>query len=98
MIKLGLLLQMCYDIYVVNELKKEEKLTMNQATQTGTEHSHITNHRFFARIYERLSRAPTENSFMGPLLRETAGEARGVLLEVGPGKRLKFSFFFPAQI
>ena len=71
---------------------------MNQSTPTGTEHSHITNHRFFARIYERLSRGPTENSFMDPLRRETAGQARGVVLEVGPGNGLNFSFYDPAQV
>jgi ubiquinone/menaquinone biosynthesis C-methylase UbiE len=71
---------------------------MNQATPTGTEHSHITNHRFFARIYERLSRGPTEISFMDPLRRETAGQARGVVLEVGPGNGLNFSFYDPAQV
>src|SRR5258708_40340952 len=98
MIKLGLLLQKCYDIYVGNELKKEEKLTMNQATPTGTEHSHITNHRFFARIYERLSRGPTENSFMDPLRRETAGQARGVVFGERPRQCLHLFFFFSASV
>src|SRR5260221_13836588 len=98
MIKLGLLLQKCYDTYVGNELKKEEKLTMNQATPTGTEHAHITKHRFFARIYERLSRGATENSFMDSLRRETAGQARGVVLEGGPGNGLNFPFYDPAQV
>src|SRR5258707_14099666 len=98
MIKFGLLLQKCYDIYVGNELKKEEKLTMNQATPAGTEHSHITNHRFFARIYERLSRGPTENSFMDPLRRETAGQGRGVVFGGGPGHGLNFSFFCPGPV
>src|SRR5258708_31708078 len=98
MIKLGLLLQKCYDIYVGNELKKEEKLTMNQATPTGTEHSHITNHRFFARIYERLSRGPTENSFMDPLRRETAGQAPGGFVGGCPRPAPYFLFFFSPLI
>lgn len=71
---------------------------MNQATPTGTEHSHITNHRFFARTYERLSRGSAESSFMDPLRQETAGQARGVVLEVGPGNGLNFSFYDPAQV
>jgi ubiquinone/menaquinone biosynthesis C-methylase UbiE len=81
-----------------NELKKEEKLAMNKATPTNIEKAGITNHRFFARTYERLSRGPSEKSFMDPLRQETAGQARGVVLEVGPGNGLNFSFYDPAQV
>ncbi len=71
---------------------------MSQATSTGAKHSHITNHKFFARIYELFSRGPSENSFMDPLRRETAGQARGLVLEIGSGNGLNFSFYDPAQV
>src|SRR5258706_15850037 len=68
---------------------------MNQATPTGTEHSHITNRRFFARIYERLSRGPTENSFMDPPHRETAAQARWVVFEILPRQEPQCFLFLP---
>jgi ubiquinone/menaquinone biosynthesis C-methylase UbiE len=81
-----------------NELKKEEELAMNKATSTNIEKAGITNHRFFARIYERLSRGSAESSFMNPLRQETAGQARGLVLEIGPGNGLNFSFYDPTQV
>jgi ubiquinone/menaquinone biosynthesis C-methylase UbiE len=60
--------------------------------------AHTTNHLVFARVYELLSRGAAESSFMEPLRRETAGQAYGVVLEVGAGTGLNFSFYNPEKV
>ena len=57
-----------------------------------------TNHSFFARVYELGSRDASESSFMVPLRKETAGQARGVVLEVGAGNGRNFSYYDPEKV
>ncbi len=59
---------------------------------------HITNHSIFARVYELLSRSNSESSFMEPLRKETAGVAHGLVLEIGAGNGLNFSFYDPKKV
>ncbi|HLQ30218.1 MAG TPA: class I SAM-dependent methyltransferase [Ktedonobacteraceae bacterium] len=65
---------------------------------SSTQKPHTTNHSLFARFYELLSRGVSESSYMEPLRQETAGEARGLVLEVGAGNGLNFSFYDPARV
>jgi ubiquinone/menaquinone biosynthesis C-methylase UbiE len=72
---------------------------MSQTTPTPTnKKSGATNHAFFARTYELLSRGGSESRFMRPLREETAGRARGLVLEIGAGNGLNFSFYDPAKV
>jgi ubiquinone/menaquinone biosynthesis C-methylase UbiE len=57
-----------------------------------------TSHRFFAANYERISRSGSESRFMEPLRKEVAGQARGLVLEIGAGNGLNFAFYDPAQV
>lgn len=68
----------------------------NSPTEKKTSAS--TNHSAFATLYERLSRSPSERDFMDPLRQETAGQATGVVLEVGAGNGLNFSFYAPELV
>ncbi len=69
---------------------------MSQATSPNKPQT--TNHKIFARMYERLSRGVSESSFMEPLRAETAGQASGLVLEVGAGNGLNFSFYDPQKV
>jgi len=71
---------------------------MNQATPTDTGKSKTTSHRFFAAMYERLSRSGAERSFMEPLRKEIIGQARGLVLEIGAGTGLNFAIYDPEQV
>lgn len=71
---------------------------MSQITPVNKPTPGITNHSVFARVYDRLSRSAAESSFMHPLRRETAGKATGLVLEVGVGTGLNFSFYEPGQV
>jgi ubiquinone/menaquinone biosynthesis C-methylase UbiE len=57
-----------------------------------------TNHSVFARMYELFSRGISESSFMYPLRKETAGQAHGLILEVGAGNGLNFPFYDPEKV
>ena len=65
---------------------------------TSPNKPHITNHKIFARMYEVLSRGVSESSFMEPLRTETAGQATGLVLEIGAGNGLNFSFYDPQKV
>lgn len=52
-----------------------------------------TRHRIFAALYERMARGRSMAVMMDPMRQETAGEARGVVLEVGAGTGLNFPFY-----
>ncbi len=71
---------------------------MSQITPTEDKKPGITSHKFFAAYYERLSRNKTERNFMEPLRKEIVGQARGVVLEIGPGTGLNFAFYEPGQV
>ena len=55
-------------------------------------------HRFFAGFYERQSRGSMEQSFMAPLRREVTGLAHGLVLEIGAGNGLNFSYYDPDKV
>ncbi|HEV2580187.1 MAG TPA: class I SAM-dependent methyltransferase [Ktedonobacteraceae bacterium] len=65
----------------------------SDGTNTGT-----TSHRFFAAVYERVSRSGSESRFMEPLRKEIMGQACGVVLEIGAGNGLNFALYDPAQV
>ena len=71
---------------------------MSQTTPGDAQKPGITSHRLFAAYYERASRSRTERNFMEPLRKEIAGQASGVVLEVGAGNGLNFAFYDPGQV
>jgi ubiquinone/menaquinone biosynthesis C-methylase UbiE len=70
---------------------------MSQTTSTNNQ-AQTTNHSIFARIYELSSRGMSESSHMDPLRKETAGQAHGLVLEVGAGNGLNFSYYDPKKV
>jgi ubiquinone/menaquinone biosynthesis C-methylase UbiE len=72
--------------------------SLSKIKPTIDNNPHTTNHSVFARAYELHSRGAAESSFMEPLRRETAGQAYGVVLEVGAGTGLNFSFYNPEKV
>ena len=58
----------------------------------------ITSNRIFAAFYERTSQSGMEKGFMTPLREEVGREARGVVLEVGAGTGLNFSYYDAEQV
>jgi ubiquinone/menaquinone biosynthesis C-methylase UbiE len=70
---------------------------MSQTTPTNN-HAQTTNHSIFARIYELSSRGMSESSYMDPLRKESAGQAHGLVLEVGAGNGLNFSYYDPKKV
>lgn len=52
----------------------------------------------FAALYERMARGRAMRSFMDPLRAGTAGQASGVVLEVGAGTGLNFGLYVPGQV
>src|SRR6266487_5222757 len=55
-------------------------------------------HPRFAAFYERYARLGSERRLTDPLRQETAGQASGVVLEVGAGTGLNFSWYRPEQV
>jgi ubiquinone/menaquinone biosynthesis C-methylase UbiE len=70
---------------------------MNQTTPDNKQ-TRTTNHSIFARMYERSSRSMSESNFMDPLRKETAGQAYGLVLEVGVGNGRNFSYYDPEKV
>ncbi len=62
-------------------------------TKPGT-----TSHNFFARTYELFNGGLAESSFMVPLRREMVGKASGLVLEIGAGTGLNFSYYRPGLV
>src|SRR5438128_4801809 len=71
---------------------------MSQTTPDNAQKRGITSHRLFAAYYERVSHSRAERNFMEPLRKEIAGQASGVVLEIGAGNGLNFSFYQPGQV
>ncbi|SRR5712691_7108707 len=71
---------------------------MSQIIPTNDKKRANWSHPIFAATYERLSRSKEERDFMDPLRKETAGQATGVVLEVGAGTGLNFAFYEPEQV
>src|SRR5256885_16986190 len=71
---------------------------MSQTTPGNDQKRGTTAHRLFATYYERVSRSRSERNFMEPLRKEIAGQASGVVLEVGAGNGLNFAFYDPGQV
>jgi ubiquinone/menaquinone biosynthesis C-methylase UbiE len=69
---------------------------MSQAKESSTQTT--INHPIFSALYERLFRGAAESYFMGPLRKDTAGKASGVVLEVGAGNGLNFPYYDPAKV
>jgi ubiquinone/menaquinone biosynthesis C-methylase UbiE len=55
-------------------------------------------HPRFAAFYERYARLGSERRLTDPLRQETAGQAHGIVLEVGAGTGLNFSWYRPEQV
>ncbi len=55
-------------------------------------------HPRFAALYERYACSGSERRFTDPLREETAGQAAGIVLEVGAGTGLNFRFYRPERI
>ncbi len=71
---------------------------MSQSASTNGNKSGITSHKIFARFYELFSRGLAESNFMDLLRRESVGQAKGVVLEIGAGTGLNFSYYKPEQV
>jgi ubiquinone/menaquinone biosynthesis C-methylase UbiE len=71
---------------------------MSQTTPGDAQKRGITSHRLFAAYYERVSHSRAERNFIEPLRKEIAGQASGVVLEVGAGNGLNFAFYHPGQV
>ena len=55
-------------------------------------------HPRFAAFYERYARLGSERRLTDPLREETAGQASGVVLEVGAGTGLNFPWYHPERV
>jgi ubiquinone/menaquinone biosynthesis C-methylase UbiE len=55
-------------------------------------------HPRFARFYEWYARLGSERRLTDPLRQETAGQAFGIVLEVGAGSGLNFSWYQPERV
>jgi ubiquinone/menaquinone biosynthesis C-methylase UbiE len=67
-------------------------------TRTQQEQPSQIFHPRFAAFYERYARLGSERRLTDPLRQETAGQAYGVILEVGAGTGLNFSWYRPEQV
>src|SRR6266478_46487 len=71
---------------------------MSQTTPANDQKRGITAHHLFAAYYERVSHSRSERTFMEPLRKEIAGQASGVVLEIGAGNGLNFAFYDPGLV
>src|SRR5438477_12230395 len=74
-------------------MTEESDTTTTQREQP----SHIFHPRF-AVFYERYARLGSERRLTDPLREETAGQAYGVVLEVGAGTGLNFPLYHPERV
>jgi ubiquinone/menaquinone biosynthesis C-methylase UbiE len=73
--------------------KLERNIHMDQIPATQPVH-----HPRFASYYERQSKGSSEQRFFEPLRRELIEQAHGLVLEVGAGNGLNFSFYLPEKV
>lgn len=71
---------------------------MSKITSTSEETPTRVHHPVFAAVYERLARLGPARRMTDPLRQETAGQAHGLVLEVGAGTGLNFPFYVPGQV
>src|SRR2546425_5563320 len=67
-------------------------------TATEQDQSSHVFHPRFAAFYDRYARLGAERRLTDPLREETAGQAYGVVLEVGAGTGLNFSWYHPERV
>src|SRR6266851_10423041 len=67
-------------------------------TATEQDQSSQIFHPRFAAFYDRYACLGTERRLTDPLREETAGQAYGVVLEVGAGTGLNFSWYHPERV
>ncbi len=67
-------------------------------TATEQDQSSHVFHPRFAAFYDRYARLGTERRLTDPLREETAGQAYGVVLEVGAGTGLNFPVYRPERV
>src|SRR6266516_2243595 len=65
---------------------------MSKITSTSEETPTRVHHPLFAAVYERLARLGPARRMTDPLRQETAGQADGLVLEVGAGTDSTFHF------
>src|SRR5579871_1272601 len=83
-----------YAMIVRNNVKANGEYPMSQKQHEPR----TTSNRLFASFYERASRSNSEKKVMNPLREETAGQAYGVVLEIGAGNGLNFAYYDPAKV
>lgn len=72
-------------------------MSQQPATTASTPHDR-SSYRRFAKSYERMSRRDGEQRFMNPLREEVVGQAYGLVLEIGAGNGLNFTFYNPDTV
>ena len=70
----------------------------NTALPDEKQYPSRTHHPRFARVYEALTRGKQVRKREDPLREETAGQAHGIVLEVGAGTGLNFLFYKPDRV
>ncbi len=86
-----------FGMYAIIRQVTHQKAANNHMSQKQPEPG-ITSNRFFASFYERASRSSSEKKVMNPLREETAGQAYGLVLEVGAGNGLNFAYYDPSKV
>src|SRR5712691_4660177 len=68
------------------------------ATPTGEATSATISHPRFAAFYNWLGKRESSNRLVDPFRQQTAGQAHGVVLEIGAGTGLNFPFYRPEHV
>jgi ubiquinone/menaquinone biosynthesis C-methylase UbiE len=84
--------------YVTTVQAERNFETMHSTPPSQEKFPSQTDHRIFAAVYNWLASLSPSLRLMEPLRRETAGQAYGLVLEVGVGTGLNFPFYSPGQV